>query len=97
MNVTRVKKLSGHKVYVVTFDGYCRGYGSYIYLLGVYNALDKSYEAIEKAIKESGNILNQDNFAITESEINKSLELRNTGTEEYPDFETDVALGGFAE
>lgn len=85
------------KVYVVTFDGYCDYYGSYIYLLGVYDTLANAYEAIEKAIKESGNILNQDNFAITESEINKSLELRNTGTEEHPDFETDVALGGFAE
>lgn len=85
------------KVHVVTFDGYCGYYGSYIYLLGVYDSLAKAYEAIEKAIKESGNILTQNNFAINEGEINKSLELRSTGTELTPIFETGVALGGFAE
>ena len=86
-----------NKIYVVTFDGYCGYYGSYIYLLGVYDTLENVYKAIEKVIKESENILKQDNFAINEMDINKTLELRKTGPKECPDFETEVALGGFVE
>ena len=38
------------ELYLVTFDGYCDGYGSEIYLGGIFDSRDKADEYIESQI-----------------------------------------------
>lgn len=64
------------KVYLVIFDGYMDGYGSYSYLLGAYDTKDKAEEAVKTLPVE----VRDDDWrvAIQEIEVNKTHEIKKT-------------------
>ena len=79
------------KVWIVTFDGYWDGYGSFIYLLGVYDGEGKAFSARERFIKEQD--VAEYQVSINSVEINNTLEVVK-GPWAYT---TDIYLGGYAE
>lgn len=83
------------KVWIVSFDGYLGGYGSYEYLLGVYDDKNLAFEAAENLIKQYSQI--EQLVSIQEVTINKTLSIRDDKLEDWDELFTDVCLGGYAE
>lgn len=77
--------MKNNKVYVLTTDGWTHGYGSAIYLIGVF--FDK--ETAEKKAKEQ-NI----HVSVTEIEANKMFPLK---TNYFQTKTNDYYLGGYVE
>lgn len=77
------------KLYVLTVDGYTRGYGSYIYLVGVFDSMKKVEEAqntLDKEIREDS--------SINEISLNEVAELTE---DRWGDFANRYLLGGYHE
>lgn len=77
------------KLYVLTVDGYTRGYGSYIYLVGVFDSMKKAEEAqntLDKEIREDS--------SINEISLNEVAELTE---DHWGDFANRYLLGGYHE
>lgn len=84
------------KVYLVIFDGYMEGYGSYSYLLGAYDTKDKAEEAVKTIPVE---VRDDDHYgdvrvAIQEIEVNKTYEIKK---DRWGNYETEFPTGGYAE
>ena len=85
------------KVYVVTFNGYCGGYGADLYLLGVYNTRELADVAVEKAIvpmqQEDKHLI--DCMRVNEMEVDNTLDIKYNGTGEVA--YTSGFIGGYIE
>ena len=79
-------------VYVLTIDGWGDGYGSYIFLVGVFDSKEKA----ENAMKELPEcLINEERCSITCTNINDVHNLRKGfGADDYMN---DFCLGGYAE
>ena len=93
-----------NKVYLVTYNGWFAGYGTYIYSLGVFDSEEKATQAIEEAKEKINFKTSHDRDAfdplITQMDLNEALETRVTQKEEWiwiDEIKTDVCLGGYAE
>ena len=81
------------KVYLVIFDGYMEGYGSYSYLLGAYDSKDKAKEAVKTIpveVRDGGAW----RIAIQEIEVNKTYKIKK---DNWGNYETEFPTGGYAE
>lgn len=82
-----------NKVYLVTFDGYMQGWGSYTYLLGIYDSESKAKEAVATL----PDVLRgefSDRVEIHKVEVNNTQEVYMDFIDDYF---TDIMLGGYAE
>ena len=76
----------GETLYVVTADGYKHSYGSYIYLIGVYDTREKAQKVCEE---------NKDWEAeVKEITVNTTYPLT---TDIFGDYSNDHCLGGYDE
>ncbi len=79
------------KVYLVIFDGFRGGCGSYSYLRGIY----KSEEEAKKAMEGIPEKIRTEHLAhIMPMTLNKTLEIRK---DIFGDYHTECFLGGYAE
>ena len=74
-------------LYLVTFDGYCGGYGSEIYCGGIFDNKEKA----EEYIRNDVNLL-EDRCLISELHLNVGLK-----TSDVVNISTDIYLGGYCE
>lgn len=87
------------KLFLVTFNGYhFDGYGSEIYLLGVYSSREEAEKACDKAEVDMKAMSDEYDTEIHKPTINE-VELDNSKLifENDHEFKTDVCLGGYAE
>ena len=91
------------KLFLVTFDGYRKEYGSAVYLIGAYPSREEAEEACKKAIAEMEDIHMANPSDAYDAEAHKpvidEIELGKSKTihgGKYK-FETDTYLGGYAE
>ncbi len=80
------------EVYMVIFDGYRGGYGSYSYLLGIYESEKEAKKATEGIPEE----IRSDDTAvcIMPMTLNKTLDIYK---DRWGDYHTECCLGGYSE
>ncbi|SDB15247.1 DUF7336 domain-containing protein [Eubacterium oxidoreducens] len=82
--------MKNNKVYVLTADGWTYGYGSDIYLLGVFFDKEMAEEKAKEHAEEQDDIY----VKITEIEANKIFPLKTNDMKENTN---DYYLGGYIE
>ena len=82
-------KVMGMKLYVLTVDGYTEGYGSQVFLVGVFDSLEKAEEAQNSLDDEICQAA-----SIDEVLLNENVPLTK---DEWGDFHNIHYLGGYCE
>lgn len=82
-----------NKVYLVIFDGYLQGWGSYAYLLGIYDSESKAKEAIA-TLPDELRVEFSERVEIHEVEVDNTQKVHK---DLIGDYFTDIMLGGYAE
>lgn len=84
------------KVWIVWFDGYLDRWGSYNYLLGVYDTEELANQAKALLIDQYSELLNR--VYIRRVMLNKTLKAQTPFlTDVAHEIETDICLGGYCE
>lgn len=82
-----------NKVWIVDFDGYLGGYGSYSYLLGVYDSEEKANAEANK-LKEHYTEL-RTRVSVRPVMVNATYKVKELT--DWDEIVTDFCLGGYAE
>lgn len=84
--------MSEDKVWVVTFDGWLEdNFGSFVYLLGVYETEGKAFSAAQKLINEHG--ISEEHIDIQPVVLDNTFDVSVC----HIGLETEAFLGGYAE
>ena len=79
------------KLYVVTADGWTLGYGSELYLVGVFDTEEQAVEALDKARKAGAYC------KIKEINLNEEHPMKKGERKWELDLSNDIYLGGYCE
>ena len=83
------------KVYMVSFEGYTGGYGSYTYCAGVFDNEDTAREVKDKVKQKLQESIKEPEVFVTAIELNHEFEVK--GPIEWHGYKTDFLLGGYEE